>query len=578
MRSRAREGGRRRARTGRLGPALVALAALAGGCRPATKEAADREVAGILASRARCVPAAGPIDLTASECDAQAARAAALAPAPRVIVLSEALELATLASRDVRNEREEVYLAALALSDARHEFAPIPFAGGTVDFVVTDEGSNVSAAPTVGFAKALETGGSIAVSVLGELLKSLTGTPLRTSQSLLALDVLLPLARGSGRLVARENLTQAERDVVYALRSYVRFQQEFTVRVATAFYRVLEARDTWNNEQRSFESLTRLEERARANAQAGNISNFQVAQARQDTLRADDRRQRAESDYRSALDDLRLLLGLPPTAAIEPSDADLEALIARGARRATLAEAEALTRARERRLDLANAREQVEDARRKAEVARDAMGVQVDLSLGADLTTPSTQPLDLSEASRAFAAGLFVDLPLDRLPERNAFRAALIQAVRAWRALEGLEDGIDRQIRADLRRLEETARSQEIQAEGVRLAERRVEGTTLEFEGPRANVTIRDVLEAEDDLVQARNALTSAVVDHQIAWLQLELDLGTLRVDGAPEGDPACPPCPPPPRPPPPPCPAPWPPASGHHPPPPAATSPAEAK
>jgi outer membrane protein TolC len=150
--------------------------------------------------------------------------------------------------------------------------------------------------------------------------------------------------------------------------------------------------------------------------------------------------------------------------------------------------------------------------------------------------------------------------------------------VRAWRALEGLEDGIDRQIRADLRRLEETARSQEIQAEGVRLAERRVEGTTLEFEGPRANVTIRDVLEAEDDLVQARNALTSAVVDHQIAWLQLELDLGTLRVDGAPEGDPACPPCPPPPRPPPPPCPAPWPPASGHHPPPPAATSPAEAK
>ena len=569
-------------RMGRWAAIAAPLLLLAGGCRPATKEAADREVAGILAGRGRCVPQAGRIDLEASERDGVAAREAALTPQPRAVPLAEALELATRASREVREQREEVYLAALSMSDERHAFAAIPFAGGAAELAAEDGGGSASASPTAGITKAFETGGSLALVVLGDFLRNLTGTPLTTAQSLLSLDVLLPMARGSGRLVARENLTQAERDVVYALRTYVRFQQQFTVRIATAFYRVLEARDAWQNEERTYESLARLEARALGNQEAGRIPKFQVAQARQETLRADDRRQRAKSEYESALDDLRLLLGLPPTAGIEPSKADLDALMSEPPRHAPLAEAAALVEAHDHRLDLANAKEQVEDARRKAEVARDATRAQVDLALGADLTTPSTQPLDLRDASRRLAAGLFVDLPLDRTVERNAFRAALIQAVRAWRGLERLEDDIDRQIRADLRRLEETARSREIQEEGVRLAERRVEGTTLDFEGPGTTLTVRDVLEAEDSLLQARNALTSAVVDHAIAWLQLELDLGTLRVDGGSgvRGDgtaSGCPPCPPPPRPPPaPPCP--WPPASPPVPPASAGPAPAPSK
>lgn len=564
------------------------LALVAGGCRPTTPASADREVASILHARHCAVPEAGPIDLQHSECAAETARASVEGRVVRHIRLAEALDLATRASREIREQREEVYLAALALSDARHDFAAIPFAGATGEVVAEDGGGSASAAPTAGFTRALQTGGTLAVAVLGDFLRNLAGTPVTTAQNLLSLDLLVPLLRGSGTLVARENLTQAERDVIYALRSYVRFQQQFTVRIATSFYRVLEARDTWRNEQRTYESLLRLEARSRAMGPdgAGRIPNYQVAQARQDTLRADDRRQRAESTYLTTLDALRVLLGLPPGAAIEPGDEDLAVLAGAPPRSSPLTPEQAEARARDRRLDLFNAREQVDDARRKAEVARDGLRGTVDLALGADLTTPSTQPLNLRDASKRLSVGLVVDLPLDRLPERNVFRAALIQAVRAWRALEGLEDELDRQLRADLRVLAESARSREILTEGVRLAEQRVEFTTLDFEGPSSRVAVRDILEAEDDLVQARNDLTAAMVDHAIAWMQLDLDLGTLRVDGE-RGDapclPPCPPRPPPPRPPPPrpcsgdPCP-PRPRASEQLPPPPAAVVPGPAK
>ncbi|MFW6337052.1 MAG: hypothetical protein ACOC3G_07975, partial [Phycisphaeraceae bacterium] len=41
---------------------------------------------------------------------------------------------------------------------------------------------------------------------------------------------------------------------------------------------------------------------------------------------------------------------------------------------------------------------------------------------------------------------------------------------------------------------------------------------------------IRDVLEARESLISARNALTSALVDYRVAELELQRDLGVLEV------------------------------------------------
>jgi outer membrane protein TolC len=63
----------------------------------------------------------------------------------------------------------------------------------------------------------------------------------------------------------------------------------------------------------------------------------------------------------------------------------------------------------------------------------------------------------------------------------------------------------------------------------VRLAESRVESTNLFLELGRAET--RDLLEAQDDLVSAQNALTGALVDYRVAELELQRDMGVLQVN-----------------------------------------------
>ena len=68
-----------------------------------------------------------------------------------------------------------------------------------------------------------------------------------------------------------------------------------------------------------------------------------------------------------------------------------------------------------------------------------------------------------------------------------------------------------------------------IQTRAVQLAQKRVNMTKLFLEAGRAQ--IRDLLEAESSLLSAQNSLTSAVANYRIAELELQRDMGVLKVD-----------------------------------------------
>ena len=129
----------------------------------------------------------------------------------------------------------------------------------------------------------------------------------------------------------------------------------------------------------------------------------------------------------------------------------------------------------------------------------------------------------------AYSALLTLDLPIERTAERNAYRSGLISLERTVRSLQSLEDQIKLSIRNRLGDMLEARESIRIQARSVFLAEKRVRSTTLFLEAGRAE--IRDLLEAQDDLLSARNGFTSAAINYRIAELQLQRDTGLLAVD-----------------------------------------------
>ncbi len=96
------------------------------------------------------------------------------------------------------------------------------------------------------------------------------------------------------------------------------------------------------------------------------------------------------------------------------------------------------------RLDLRNELGRVVDAYRQTEVAADLLESDLDLRLNADLRTDPGQknPFRFDSSASDLSAGLEFDGPLNRMAERNAYRASQIGYQRARRDYMAARDGI----------------------------------------------------------------------------------------------------------------------------------------
>jgi outer membrane protein TolC len=182
------------------------------------------------------------------------------------------------------------------------------------------------------------------------------------------------------------------------------------------------------------------------------------------------------------------------------------------------------------RLDLRNAQGQVYDAQRIVIVDADKLRAKLDL--GASMAAGSSDNDAEIRLDRArWTLPITLDLPLERTAERYNYRKSLI-ALEQWiRNLSALEDAIKQDIRSQLRNMLATRERVQIEAQGVVVAEKRVDSTTIFFEAGYRNTQIRDVLESQRSLLSAQNRLTSAVVSYRIAELTLQQDMGLLKVD-----------------------------------------------
>jgi hypothetical protein len=156
---------------------------------------------------------------------------------PYLIGLDQAVELGLINSREYQDRRESLYLAALPVTLERFSFGPQWFAAGQTfreySGRETPEGfrDRLRSEGVVGFTKLLATGGQILGAIANTTIINMGG-PANTSVSTLTLDLIQPLLRGGGRAVTLEPLTQAERNLLYAVRDFFRFRQEFFVFIA----------------------------------------------------------------------------------------------------------------------------------------------------------------------------------------------------------------------------------------------------------------------------------------------------------------------------------------------------------
>ncbi len=443
----------------------------------------------------------------------------------------DCLRIAAENNRSYQDSRERLYLTALDLTLERWRFGNRYTATG--DATLTGDGGGADQAGAGGdltLARVLGSGATIAADIGASLFRLVSTGDGWDALSSLGLSITQPLLRGAGREIVLEPLTQAERNLVYEVRGYERFRRTFAVDVADRFYRLLQTMDQVANQEANARSLEILRRRNEAHAEAGLLSDIQVDQARQDELSSRDSLVRLHQGLEAQLDNFKIFLGLPVEVELSLDTGEQERLaLPEEVPLETLGEDRLADFALSHRLDYLTVADTVADAERQVRITADALRLGLDLELSTGATSEEGRPLAFRSRNLPWSLGLSYDLPVDRLPERNAFRASLVNLQAALRNMELFQDQIRANIRDLVRQVAANRETWNIQKRSVELAERRVESARLNLQAGRSST--RDVLEAERALLSAQNAATRALIDFSLASLRLYNEMELLEVD-----------------------------------------------
>ncbi len=442
--------------------------------------------------------------------------------------LTDALTAAQRTGREYRNAEEDFILASIRLLIERHLWGPRLFNDTTVGIGADGvEGSFDHALDIINQLKAtrrLPYGGSVEaawiVNATDQLREQATEGYRQSSR--LALSGTVPLLRGAGE-VAREDLIQAERDLIYQARTFERFRRELLVSIASDYFELIQSRQAIENQQRQLQSFRLLEKETAAKVAAGRLDAFQVGNASNRVQSALSKLASLVDQHIFRLERFKIRLGLAVDEPISISGELTE-----------LPEPEVdVTRAAELaldyRLDLQNERDRLDDARRAVANARNAL--LPDLNLRGELSIPTdpddpTGGLSISADELDYAASATLSLPLDREPERLRLRASMIQLQRQAREYEQDRDNVIVEVRDSLRRIDNARIQLSIAERQVEINRERLRGLQLQIDTVEPQTIIdaeNDLLDAENSRDAARTALRDSVLNYLLASDQLRV-------------------------------------------------------
>lgn len=504
-----------------------------------------------------------------------------------ILSLEKALAIAVINSREYQGQKESLYLQALGFSETRQRYGPIFSGDARAGYAVRNRATakrstraqlaqtapeliaaigtltgspaalmNAYAdvleaaaevtganAPTEAFEQErsfssgvsfnvgvlMKGGARIAAGLTTNFLRFLTGNSSVSASSALLASIEQPLL-GANRRSAAETFTQAERSLLYSLRSFTRFRQQFSIEVASAYYGVLLSRHTARNNWLGYQSFQKLLERSEAEAEAGLITQTALGRTRQEELQTKNNWIRSIQAYQDALDAFKIRLALSTDAKVVLDAKELDRLMERGPMPPpSFSLEDAIQVAFTARLDYYTEKDQVDDAGRRLELAKDALLPDIDIVLDATLDSKPGDSFRAPDPKRySWNAGIGLNPRLNRKEVRNQYRTAEIQYDAAKRGLDEFEDRTKLEVRQAWRELEQARLSYDIQMNSVQLGDRRVLEQELLLEAGRGEAL--DRIDAQNALIAARNSVSQALVSHTTESLRLWLSMGLLYI------------------------------------------------
>ena len=455
------------------------------------------------------------------------------------LTLEEALTIAARNDRNYQKLKEAVFGAALDL-DSKQFLFETTFSSmvlGALSDSIPGSDPRIQAAADADFTRRFESGSVVAGNLALDISRLL-----RSDWSSLGivgdLSMTIPLLRGSGREIVREPLTQAERNLTYAIRTFEFYRQTYAVLVTDRYLSVLESAQRLKNAQDNEYNLALNSKRASMMFEAGRMGSIEADQAKSQLLTARESVIAMKRSQETQLDGFKMAIGLPPDALVEVDAMELDKLTREiqqsakegtGGERLFPDEEDACAIALSKRLDIQNIRDTLNDAERDVKVAEDML--RADVTIEGNGQSASSIALNRSGNStddESWRFAVRADWPWNRRLERNDYKKKLIVLEQVKRNIEEKEDGVKAAIREGLRSLAAAESTYNIRVDSLRVGRMRVDSTAMFMQSGR--VIMRDVLEAQKAFLNAQDDLCSAIIDWRMRELELRRDMGILNL------------------------------------------------
>ena len=350
----------------------------------------------------------------------------------------------------------------------------------------------------------------------------------------LTLSLSQPLLKGLGKQVTERGITTADDAMDLSLASWSQVALNTAAEARNRFLTLAKARENLATRKASLAVARRVHEENEARVNAGVLAAFELLDSELGVLAREKDLLDAELAERDAADQLLLTLHLPPGTVLELPDTPWTDV-------PDPSEEEALEVALRRRPDLSKARTSLRTAEFNEEISRNLALPSLSLEGSAGVTGIAKDygnALDdmKSGSNPSWSVGLLFSVPLGNGAARADVAAARLKASQARAVVAVLEESAGLEIRAALRALKTRRKQDEVARKGVSVAEIRLASNLKR--GKLGLSTTKDVLEAEANLTQAREALSGARADFQSALTSLWKSTGELldrhgvRIDG----------------------------------------------
>ena len=359
---------------------------------------------------------------------------------------------------------------------------------------------------------------------------SLSGTPENENpfprSANLRFVVTQPLLRGFGPTATSFDLQNSRRGRIGQERNLELSRQRLAVQVTSAFFSVVAQRQLVSVSRQSLKRSESLRKASEARLKIGLASKLDVFRTEIQASQTEDALVRSEAALQAALEQFRFLLALPPGHPLEPEAVRLGDLLPGEDEPVEIL----VQRAVQNRLELRETRDQLDDAKRAAALARQNLLPQLDLGVGVTRIGFGPTYSDAYKlADTRVSVFVTSSYPLERSNERAASAVAALEVDARERAVRQREMEIESEVRSALREMERIRKSVELQRQGVEIAAQQRRLAVLRYQ--RGLASNFDVVDAESSLVLARSSLVGLLTSYNVARLDLKRVVGSLDVD-----------------------------------------------